>query len=285
MADWTFPANKRYYGGAALVGAAEVEAYAAATNDTNPVYYGPDAAAPPMFHVKPLRDLLFALMEDPEVGLDMLHLVHASYDVEFYRSLRIGDVLHLRASQDRFEQKAKGVLTSGSLYGFVEGKPAVCARTSFFVRGQQKAPIGTVVGAWPNGEPSLMAVEERPADRNLDWKVDADQSYRYASASGDHNPIHVDPEVARSAGLSDVILQGLCTLARTAVGVVAVGGFGDPRRLRRLSARWSRPVHNGDALRTRMWRKEGDILVFEVTNAAGEPVVTQGFAQFGGRLS
>ncbi|MFY2559208.1 MaoC/PaaZ C-terminal domain-containing protein, partial [Corallococcus terminator] len=35
----------------------------------------------------------------------------------------------------------------------------------------------------------------------------------YAGASGDFNPIHIDPEVGKVAGLDGVILQGLCTLA------------------------------------------------------------------------
>jgi acyl dehydratase len=35
---------------------------------------------------------------------------------------------------------------------------------------------------------------------------------RYAHASGDHNPIHQDPEVARSVGLTDVIAHGMYTL-------------------------------------------------------------------------
>ncbi len=62
----------------------------------------------------------------------------------------------------------------------------------------------------------------------------------YAGASGDFNPIHTDPEVGKAAGLGGVILQGLCTLG-WAVEAVAVF-VGDPGKIRRVKARFSRPV-------------------------------------------
>ena len=35
----------------------------------------------------------------------------------------------------------------------------------------------------------------------------------FAGASGDHNPIHIDLDVARSAGLDDVFAQGMLSMA------------------------------------------------------------------------
>ena len=35
----------------------------------------------------------------------------------------------------------------------------------------------------------------------------------FAGASGDHNPIHLDQDVARSAGLDDVFAQGMLSMA------------------------------------------------------------------------
>ena len=68
----------------------------------------------------------------------------------------------------------------------------------------------------------------------------------YAGASGDFNPIHIDPEVGRAAGLGGVILQGLCTLGWA---VEAVGLFvGDPGRVRRVRVRFSKPVRPEDTL-------------------------------------
>jgi acyl dehydratase len=60
---------------------------------------------------------------------------------------------------------------------------------------------------------------------------------RYAEASGDPNPIHTDPEFAKSAGLPGCILHGLWTMAQVARANSAAAG-GDPRALRKLSVQF-----------------------------------------------
>jgi acyl dehydratase len=66
---------------------------------------------------------------------------------------------------------------------------------------------------------------------------DAGLTKRYAEASGDPNPIHTDPEFARSVGLPGVILHGLYSMAQVArAHTDAVGG--DPRALRRLAVQF-----------------------------------------------
>jgi acyl dehydratase len=57
--------------------------------------------------------------------------------------------------------------------------------------------------------------------------------HRYAGASGDFNPIHIDPDFATAVGLPQNILHGLYSMAITARGVNAVAD-GDPRALKRL---------------------------------------------------
>jgi acyl dehydratase len=56
---------------------------------------------------------------------------------------------------------------------------------------------------------------------------------RYAGASGDFNPIHVDDDFAREVGLPGRILHGLWTMAQVARAATAAGG--GPEALRRLS--------------------------------------------------
>jgi acyl dehydratase len=59
---------------------------------------------------------------------------------------------------------------------------------------------------------------------------------RYAGASGDFNPIHIDEEFARSVGLPGRILHGLWTMAQVArAQTEAAGG---PERLKRLSVQF-----------------------------------------------
>jgi len=62
----------------------------------------------------------------------------------------------------------------------------------------------------------------------------------YAAASGDHNPIHQDEEVARSVGLPGVIAHGMFTLALAARYVDEQ--LGEPGRIAQVGAKFVRPV-------------------------------------------
>jgi acyl dehydratase len=60
--------------------------------------------------------------------------------------------------------------------------------------------------------------------------------HRYAGASGDFNPIHIDPEFAKAVGLPGNILHGLYSMAQ--VARAHTDAAGDPRALRRLSVQF-----------------------------------------------
>jgi acyl dehydratase len=58
--------------------------------------------------------------------------------------------------------------------------------------------------------------------------------HRYAGASGDFNPIHIDPEFAKQVGLPGNILHGLYMMALVARANAALAD-GDPKALKRLA--------------------------------------------------
>jgi acyl dehydratase len=76
-------------------------------------------------------------------------------------------------------------------------------------------------------------------DQIPELKVTPDKylPHRYAGASGDFNPIHIDPEFAKAVGLPGNILHGLYGMAQVARANVAAAG-GDPRSLKRLSVQF-----------------------------------------------
>jgi acyl dehydratase len=61
--------------------------------------------------------------------------------------------------------------------------------------------------------------------------------HRYAGASGDFNPIHIDPEFAKAVGLPNTILHGLYMMGVVAHANAKAAG-GDPRALKRLSVQF-----------------------------------------------
>ena len=73
----------------------------------------------------------------------------------------------------------------------------------------------------------------------IELKVTPDKylPHRYAGASGDFNPIHIDPEFAKQVGLPGNILHGLYSMAQVARANVNAAG-GDPRALKRLSVQF-----------------------------------------------
>jgi len=81
-----------------------------------------------------------------------------------------------------------------------------------------------------------MALSE--GDR-IELRVTPDRyvTVRYAGASGDFNPIHIDEEFARSVGLPGRILHGLWSMAQVARAATDAAG-GDPTALRSLSVQF-----------------------------------------------
>jgi acyl dehydratase len=79
----------------------------------------------------------------------------------------------------------------------------------------------------------------REGDAIPELKVTPDKylPHRYAGASGDFNPIHIDPEFAKAVGLPSNILHGLWTMSQVARASNAVAG-GDPKALRRLAVQF-----------------------------------------------
>ena len=61
--------------------------------------------------------------------------------------------------------------------------------------------------------------------------------HRYAGASGDFNPIHIDPEFAKAVGLPSTILHGLYMMGLVSRAATDAAG-GDPRALKRLSVQF-----------------------------------------------
>jgi acyl dehydratase len=99
----------------------------------------------------------------------------------------------------------------------------------------------------------------------------------YARASGDPNPIHQDPEVARSVGLPDVIAHGMYTLALAARYVDEQ--VGEPGRIVELGAKFTKPVvvpESGTEVEVAgTWRDERTIaltVTCEGQNVLGNPV-------------
>jgi acyl dehydratase len=255
------------------VTAEAIERFARATNDLNERYLGTNVVAPPIFPVVPAFRSFMDASLDPELGADMLRLVHAAEEHVLYAPITPGAVLTVASvlesidvteAGETFTVKATETLSSGEVAAEVRG--------TMFIRGS--APRGGARRPPPDDElPPKVVYEEST-------KVDEDQMMRYADASGDRNPIHLDPAVARKAGLRRPILHGMCTMAIATKAAVNGLAGGDPSRVTRVAVRFSRPVLPGQELTTKLWPEtegEGpDRFGFATLNPDGRAVITNG---------
>ncbi len=110
-----------------------------------------------------------------------------------------------------------------------------------------------------------------------EFVLTAEDLRRYADASGDHNPIHLDDRVAREFGLKDgIIAHGMLVMGRLAAYVSAAAGAEAPAS---LAVRFRAPVRPGVAmvLTGRVVSVEGAQVVVEAAvapRAGGAPAVT-----------
>jgi acyl dehydratase len=105
-----------------------------------------------------------------------------------------------------------------------------------------------------------------------------DQIAAYAEASGDHNPIHLDDQFARSVGLPGVIAHGMLQMGLLAV--VAAEAAGGASKLRSMSCRFAGMVVPGDTV-TFVAEPDGEgKLDLRAVNQRGEPVLTRATATY-----
>jgi acyl dehydratase len=100
----------------------------------------------------------------------------------------------------------------------------------------------------------------------------------YAEASGDHNPIHLDGDVARSVGLPGIIAHGMLQMG--ILGCVAAEAAGGPGHLRRLYCRFAGMVAPGDIVTFAAEEAGPGKLALSAINQRGEPVLTKASAEY-----
>jgi acyl dehydratase len=260
--------------------------YARAYNDGNPRFFDPNSpggiVAPPMFAVVVTWIPVITVMTDPELHADLLRLLHSAQDMEFLAPIRPGDTITTSAAIASIESTANGESMTLALAAQNQhGETVNRSSFSVFIRGRRDSASA----AHAHGDATPTPARSQPL-MSVAQTIDRDQTLRYAEASGDLNPIHVDDNVARMAGLPGIVVHGLCTMAFTSSVMIDQLCAGDPSRLKRLAVRFSRPVFPGDTITTNVWpdgeRGGRRLFAYETCNAEGLPVIRDGIVEVTG---
>ncbi len=258
------------------------KAYAAATNDANEAYTS-GKYAPPVFGVVPVWDALGEVVAEVIPGDFLLMVVHGEQDMHFHKPLVPGTTLktvadayssRVGSSGTRFTTRITSVDAS-------DGAKVMEQYATMFIRSLSDGED------WGEEKPDHTFPEDCRSNSvgELSIHVDDDQTYRYAEASGDHMPIHLDETTAKAVGLPGIIAHGLCTMAMTSQAILSLTAGGDPAKLRRLAVRFSKNVFPGNDVVTQVYsagERDGRKLFAYEAVSNGDVVVKNGWAEVDG---
>lgn len=147
-------------------------------------------------------------------------------------------------------------------------------RMSAFIRGAGG------FGGDPGPKSAPFEAPSRKPDHEVTYQTREDQALIYR-LSGDMNPLHSDPDLAKSVGFPKPILHGLCTYGFTGRALLSALCKNDVTRFRSMEGRFSKPVFPGQAVTVKMW-VDGQTAVFQTVNPDGDIVLDQGKFGFAG---
>ena len=185
-------------------------------------------------------------LRDPAYEVDWVKILHAEQYFEMHAPLPpIGTIrgeYRVMGIEDKGAQKGALLHQQKVLHDVATGQKLATVRSTLFLRGNG--------GEGRFGEPIAAAapLPERTPDRIVELETLPGAALIYR-LSGDWNPLHADPEIARRAGFPRPILHGLCTAGMACRAVLASYAASDPARLRSMFVRFSSPFYPGETLR------------------------------------
>jgi acyl dehydratase len=263
---------------------AHTRAYAAATNDDHPLHTQ-GVLAPPLFAVVPVSEHIARALDGLVDETDRQWGLHAAQDMVFHRPLAPGITIVTRAAPIGVHPRSLGTeVVIKAETRERDGGLLVEQYLTLLIRRKFDGPGRGKTAPPHRAAPSVKAAATASGHVTvISATLDPDQTVRYAEASGDRNPIHLNAEFARSVGLPGIIVHGMCTMAFAGRAVIAAACGNEPRRLRRLAVRFARFVLPGQTITTHLWPagEHGSYAAhaFETLNPAGKAVLADGLAE------
>jgi acyl dehydratase len=194
----------------------------------------------------------FWLME-PQYGVDWRRVLHGEQTVELHQPLPVAAEVVSRLKIDAIYDKgpAKGAILHATreIFEARGGAKLATLKSTSFLRGDGG------FGGKAEGAPKPHPIPDtRAPDLTVDVGTRTDQALLYR-LSGDLNPLHIDPAVARGAGFERPILHGLCTYGIVGRVLLARLCSDEAGAFRKFAVRFSNPVFPGETIRMEIWQE------------------------------
>lgn len=202
--------------------------------------------------------LAFAQSAIARTGANFLMLVHGEQRLTLHKPLpTAAEVIaedRIVGAFDKGKDKGALIVSEKIIRDKPTGENLCTLSATVFCRGDGG------FGGPKEGAPEPHPIPDRAPDMVHGADTRRDQAFLYA-LSGDRNPLHRDPNVARMAGFPRPILHGLCTYGTACRSVLSTVCDYDPARIIGFDARFSAPVFPGETIVTDMW-VDGAVLSF-----------------------
>ncbi len=183
-------------------------------------------------------------------GYDYSKVLHGEQKLTLHRTLPPqGELVassRVTAAFDKGLGKGAVILTETEVRLASDGQPLFTQHSTTFARGD--GGFGGPAGSGPAPHP----VPGRAPDLSVTLETRKDQALLYR-LSGDRNPLHADPQLARKVGFTAPILHGLCTYGTACRAILKAVAAYDHTRIRGFDVRFSAPVYPGESIATDLW--------------------------------
>ncbi len=223
----------------------------------------------PSFAVVPVFAPIFGMLS--KTGGNLAMVVHGAQKVKLHQPIPPeGKLLTTATIRGIYDIKKFAVVVVDTQTSLAGGDPLFDTTWNIIYRG-----AGAFGGSPPPREESLVPPQGKPSDFRVEEETTKEQALLYR-LSGDLNPLHADPDFAKSVGFEKgPILHGLCTFGHMIRHAVKGAAGGDATKLRAFEAQFRKPVWPGDTLVTEGWAMEGNRYALTVSvKERSESVIT-----------
>jgi acyl dehydratase len=211
-----------------------------------------------------------------KTGANLVQLLHTSQRTELVRPWPAEGEMRTQASVRGIWDMKVGALLIVDTTTEVNGELAAKTVWQLLLRGE-----GGFGGERPPGGLRTRAPKDKAPDFEAEVPTARNQALLYR-LTGDVNPIHSHPEVAKQAGFDRPILHGLCTYGIAGRMALKHLAGDEPARFKALETKFSKVVMPGDTLIVRGYKLEtpGQAAITVTIKESGEEAITNGLFEF-----